>query len=110
MLPTSVRIFVCTVPQDMRRSFDGLCLAAKELLGEDPQSGSLYVFVGKRPTRVKILWWDRNGYCLLYKRFHLARIRTPAPGEKGPSIQIDAEALGQLLAGVRCEGKNKNLH
>jgi transposase len=109
MLPASVRIFVCTVPQDMRRSFDGLCLTAKELLGENPQSGALYVFIGKRPTRVKILWWDRNGYCLLYKRFHRAIVRLPEPGE-GPSIQIDAEALGQLLAGVKCESNRRNLH
>ena len=72
MLPPSVRIFVCTIPQDMRRSFDGLCLATKELLGKDPQDGALYVFVGKRPTRIKVLWWDRNGYCLLYKRHHRA--------------------------------------
>jgi transposase len=109
MIPASVRIFVCTIPQDMRRSFDGLCLAAKELLGEDPQNGALYVFIGKRPTRVKILWWDRNGYCLLYKRFHRAIARLPAPGT-GLSIQIDAEALGQLLAGIKCEDNWRNLH
>jgi len=65
MLPPSVRIFVCTEPQDMRRSFDRLALVTKELLGEDPQSGALYVFVSKRATRAKVLWWDRNGYCLL---------------------------------------------
>jgi hypothetical protein len=68
MLPQTVRIFVCTTPQDMRRSFDGLALAARELLGEDPQSGALFAFVGKRATRLKLLWWDRNGYCLQYKR------------------------------------------
>jgi IS66 Orf2 like protein len=62
MLPSSVRIFVCMVPQDMRRSFDSLALVARELLGEDPQSGALYIFIGKRPTRIKALWWDRNGY------------------------------------------------
>jgi transposase len=76
-LPSSVRILLCTVPQDMRRSFDGLALAAKEHLGEDPQSGALYVFVGKRPTRVKVLWWDKNGFCLLYKRLHRALFKLP---------------------------------
>ena len=50
MLPTSVRILVCTVPQDMRRSFDRLAEVVREVLGEEPQSGALYVFVGKRPT------------------------------------------------------------
>ena len=68
MLPAGVRIFVCTEPQDMRRSFDALALVTQQLLGEDPQSGALYVFVGKRATRAKVMWWDRNGYCMLYNQ------------------------------------------
>ena len=55
MIPSATRIFVCTEPQDMRRSFDGLSLAAKEHLGEDPQSGALFVFVNKRKNRLKVL-------------------------------------------------------
>jgi transposase len=108
MLPPSVRIFVCTEPQDMRRSFDRLALVTKELLGEDPQSGALYVFVSKRATRAKVLWWDRNGYCLLQKRLHRALFRLPsvAPrdGSSGPALRIDAAALATLLAGVAHEG------
>ena len=65
MIPSTVRIFVCTEPQDMRRSFDGLALATQEVLHEDPQSGALFCFVNKRANRLKILWWDANGYCLL---------------------------------------------
>ena len=72
MLPASVRIFVCTEPQDMRRSFNGLALATTQILGKDPRSGALFVFLNKRSTRAKILWWDTNGYCLLYKRLHQA--------------------------------------
>ena len=54
MIPSSVRIFVCTEPQDMRRSFDGLALATQQVLGEDPQSGALFVrdratHAGQRP-------------------------------------------------------------
>ncbi len=99
MLPPSVRIFVCTTPQDMRRSFDGLALAARELLGEEPQSGALFVFVGKRPTRIKVLWWDRNGYCILYKRLHRAVFCIPQ-GDGGACVRIDGPALAALLAGV----------
>jgi len=110
MLPTTARILVCTEPQDMRRSFDKLALVARELLGEDPQNGALYVFVGKRPTRVKVLFWDRNGYCLLYKRLHRALFAVPkASGNERPMVQIDAAALGQLLAGVECEEKRRRL-
>jgi len=100
MLPVTVRIFLCTVPQDMRRSFDTLARVVRELVGQDPQSGALYVFVGKRPVRVKVLWWDRNGYCLLYKRLHRALFRMPANASFSPAVQIDSKALAELLAGV----------
>lgn len=56
MLPANVRILVCTQPQDMRRSFDTLAAVVRDVMHEEPQSGALYVFVGKRPTRVKVLW------------------------------------------------------
>ena len=100
MLPSTVRIFVCTTPQDMRRSFDGLAEAARQVVGEDPQSGALFVFVGRRPTRVKVLLWDRNGYCLLYKRLHRAIFRVPAATPGMASVRIDGAALAALLAGV----------
>ncbi len=77
MIPAGVRIFVCTTPVDLRRSFDGLALATQELLEQEPQSGSLYCFINKRANRLKILWWDQNGYCLLYKRLHAALFRIP---------------------------------
>ena len=105
MLPAQVRILVCTQPQDMRRSFDTLALVTKDLLGEDPQSGSLYVFVGKRANRAKVLWWDRNGYCLLYKRLHRALFQVPRSNDGSPSIRIDGAALAQLLAGVASNRK-----
>ena len=107
MLPVSVRIFLCTVPQDMRRSFDTLARVVRELVGEDPQSGALYVFVGKRPVRVKVLWWDRNGYCLLYKRLHRALFKLPANLPFRPAVQLDGKALAELLAGVDDEQKNR---
>ena len=106
MLPSGVRILLCTEPQDMRRSFDALALVAQQVLSEDPQSGALLVFVGKRPTRVKVLWWDRNGYCLLYKRLHRALVRLPpADGATGKALRIDGAALAQLLAGVPHENR-----
>lgn len=94
MIPTGTRILVCQQPQDMRRSFDGLAQAARDHLGEDPQSGALLVFVNKRFDRAKVLWFDRNGYCLLYKR--LSHARFVLPEER----RIDLVALGELLRGV----------
>ena len=111
MLPATVRILVCTAPQDMRRSFDTLGAVVREVLHEEPQSGALYVFVGKRPTRVKVLWWDRNGFCLLYKRLHQALFVVPTGEGDAAAVQIDARALEELLAGVtRQKKKNAATH
>lgn len=110
MLPATVRIFVCTEPQDMRRSFDGLALATRQLLGEDPEGGALFVFVGKSKTRAKVLWFERNGYCLLYKRLHRAVFVVPAAKHDGrPSVQIDANGLAALLGGVPKNIRRKKL-
>jgi transposase len=86
MLPTAVRIFVCTVPQGMRRSFDALTLVVQQVLGQDPLCGALYMFVGKSSTRVKVLWWDRSGYCLLYKRLHRALLELPRASDGAPCV------------------------
>ena len=107
MLPASVRIFLCTTPQDMRRSFDTLALVTKDLLGQDPQCGALFVFVGKRPTRVKVLWWDRNGYCLLYKRLHRSLFDPPVAVDGSTALQLSAAALAELLAGVARQEKKR---
>jgi transposase len=107
MLPPSVRILLCTTPQDMRRSFDTLALLVKEVLCEDPQSGALYIFVGKRPTRAKVLWWDRNGYCLLYKRLHRALFEPPVGEEGAQAVRISSAELGRLLAGIDREQKRR---
>src|SRR5579863_2115778 len=110
MLPPNVRILVCTEPQDMRKSFDTLALVVQQRLLEDPQSGALYVFVGKRPVRCKVLWFDRNGYCLLAKRLHRSLFVVPEGEVVGvAALKIDAKALGQLLAGVVCEKKRPRL-
>ena len=100
MLPAQVRIFVCTEPQDLRRSFDGLALVARQRLEEDPQSGALFAFMNKRKDRLKILWWDQNGYCLLYKRMHRALLELPQGDASEASIRVDARGLAALLAGV----------
>lgn len=107
MLPASVRIFVCTVPQDMRRSFDTLALVVRQVMGENPESGALYVFAGKRPTRIKVLWFDKNGFCLLHKRLHRALFLLPSAEDGAPVVRIDSAALGQLLQGVAHERKRR---
>jgi transposase len=102
MIPESVRIFVCTSPIDMRKSFDTLAFAAKNLLGEDPRSGALFVFANKRSNRMKVLWWDKTGYAMLCKRLHHAVFRIPkadAPERMG--VTICAKELALILEGIQ---------
>ena len=63
-LPPSVRIYVAAQPVDIRKAMDGLSAAVRETLQQDPMSGHLFAFRNRRGDRMKILYWDRNGYCL----------------------------------------------
>lgn len=94
MIPSAVRIFVCVEPQDMRRSFDGLACAAREHVREEPESGALFVFCNRKRSRLKVLWFDANGYCILYKRLHHARFVIP------DTRVMDARMLALVLRGV----------
>jgi transposase len=67
-LPNGLKVFVASDPTDMRLSFDGLSLRIQDNLEHNPLSGGLYVFFNRNRNRVKILYWDRNGICIWYKR------------------------------------------
>ncbi|WP_146512589.1 IS66 family insertion sequence element accessory protein TnpB [Thalassoglobus neptunius] len=67
-LTGSLRVFVCTQPADMRRSFDGLCGIARDLMKQDPTSRHLFLFRNRNRDRLKILYWDRDGLAIWYKR------------------------------------------
>lgn len=109
MIPAAVRIFVSTEPIDMRQGFDRLAQAVRARLGEEPQSGSLFVFANRGATRMKVLWFDSNGYCLLYKRLHRAVFELP-PSGGGAAVQVDARRLAELLRGAARERARKSEH
>lgn len=96
MIPAHVQIVVCAEPVDMRYGFDRLAQKVREL-GGDPESGSLFVFANRRATRLKVMWLERHGFCMLYKRLHRAVFEVPA-GD-GSTLRIDAPALAKLLEG-----------
>jgi transposase len=101
MIPRRVSIFAATEPVDMRRSFDGLVARAREHLGHDPQSGALFLFVNRDGDRMKLLWWDRNGFCILYKRLEHGTFRVPsAIGPADRSVIIGGEELAKILEGI----------
>ena len=100
-LPSSVRIFLCVVPADMRRSFDGLARMVEEFLGGDPLSGHLFVFRSRRGDRLKILYWDRDGYAIWYKRLEAGTFRFP--DTDGASVRATAAQLAMILEGVELD-------
>jgi transposase len=103
-LPLPVRIFLCTEPADMRRSFDGLARMVREFLGADPLSGHLFVFRSKRGDRIKLLYWDNSdGLAIWYKRLEEGTFRFPAAPASGYSLEIRAADLSMLLDGVELE-------
>jgi len=98
MLPSDVMIFVARQPVDLRKSIDGLVLLTRTVIKENPLSGHLFVFINKVGHRVKILFWDRTGYVIWYKRLETARIRLPEEG--AASLELEALQLRLLLDGV----------
>lgn len=100
MIPGELRVLVCTQPLDMRLGFDRLAAAVREKLGADPLAGGLYIFANRGATRLKLLWCDRNGLCLLYKRLHRAVFDLPIARDGSCSVRIDRAAVATLLAGV----------
>jgi len=97
-LPAAVRIFLCLEPADMRRSFDGLARMTQEILREDPLSGHLFVFRNRRGDRLKVLWWDRDGFALFYKRLEAGSFVFPL-GE-GQRLCVTAAELASILEGI----------
>jgi len=100
--PPAVRVFVHTQPTDMRRSFDRLAQMAQEVLHQDPFSGHLFVFVNRARDRMKILFWDRSGYALFYKRLEEGVFHLPA--QEGAGVEIDVPRLTLILEGLDLSG------
>jgi transposase len=98
--PPGMPIYLHTRPTDMRKSFDGLCGIIRNEFGRDPVDGSLFLFINGRRDRVKLLWWDRDGLAIWYKRLEAGTFEEIAAGEDSASLQIDATELAMLLAGV----------
>ena len=104
MLPPAVRIHVSTQPTDMRRSYDGLALAVEES-GLDPISGHLFVFLNRRATQVKILFWDTTGYCIVSKRLARGTFRLAKKAHEGAThVTLDYGELTLLLEGLDLRG------
>lgn len=98
-LPASVRVYLCTAPCDMRRSFDGLYALVSGTLQLNALEGHLFVFSNRRRDRVKILYWDRDGFAIWAKRLEEGTYAMPfSEGES--RREITAQELGAILSGI----------
>ncbi len=99
-LGPSIKVYLARGTTDMRKSFDSLAGAVRELLAEDPLSGHLFVFCGRRRHMVKILYWDGSAFWLVAKRLARGTFAWPEPEDDRPSIELRPEELSALLGGV----------
>jgi transposase len=104
-LPLPGRVFLCTLPTDMRKSFDSLAGLVEQQLGQDPLAGDLFVFRSKRGDRLKLLYWDSDGLAIWYKRLEEGTFAFPPAdaqrvrvGEHG--LVIRPAELAMLLDGI----------
>jgi transposase len=99
-LPASVRVYLCLSPCDMRRSFDGLHALVRDHLQLDAFAGHLYLFANKRKDRLKILYWDRDGFAIWAKRLEAGTYAIPSGDPSEARFEITVEELGALLSGI----------
>ena len=99
----NVQVFVCVQPTDMRKSFDGLSGMVRQILEQDPLSGALFLFRNRGRDRLKILYWDRDGLAIWYKRLERGSFQFPTDltsSSEVTSCQITSEELSLLLDGI----------
>jgi transposase len=107
-LPPSVRLFVATQPVDGRKGADSLMALARDVLHHDPLSGHLFIFFSRRCDRVRIVYWDRNGFAMWTKRLERGRFR-PTFTKDGPlsSTSIEAAELALIVEGIELAGARR---
>lgn len=102
-LSNATKIFVCTKPVDMRRSFNGLYALTQSVMQQDPFSGHLFLFKSRRGDFLKIFWWDRDGFAIFSKRLEVGSFQFPAvrfvDGSYEP-VEIERAQLLLMLEGI----------
>ena len=108
-LPPSVRLFVATQPVDGRKGPDSLMALVRDVLRQDPLSGHLFIFFSKRCDRVRIVYWDRNGYAMWTKRLEKGRFRPTTFWKDGrlSSVSIEAAELALVVEGIELAGARR---
>ena len=98
--PPAVRIWLALAPADLRKGFDALAELVRQHLRDDPLSGHVFVFRNRRGDRIKLLYWDTDGFVIVYKRLEAGVFRFPAAAEGQGSVTVRAAELAMLLDGA----------
>ena len=107
-LPPTLRVYVAVGPTDMRKSFDGLSIAVTSVLEQDPTSGHLFCFFNRRANQVRVLFWDRTGYCIYAKRLARGRFALASLVKDGEKVvQVDSVELSLILEGIDLAGARR---
>lgn len=107
-LPPSVRLFVATQPVDGRKGADSLMVLVRDVLRQDPLSGHLFVFFSKRCDRVRLVYWDRNGFAMWTKRLERGRFRpTFSADDKLAASAMEAAELALIVEGIDLAGARR---
>ena len=101
MIPSSVRIYLARKPADMRRSFDGLCAMVREEMAQCPSNGHLFVFRNKRCDRLKVIYFDRDGLAIWYKRLEQGQFHWPRGQED--VIELNPAEVACILSGIEVD-------
>jgi len=96
----TAHVFICLDPVDMRKSFDTLAQLVRDQLGHDPLSGSWFIFRGKARDRLKILYWDCDGYAIWQKRLEAGTFQFPANRTDQGCLEIQSTDLALILGGI----------
>ena len=97
---SEMRIFFCTTPTNMASSFDRLMGRAQEVFDQDPTSGHLFLFLNRARDRIKILSWDRDGFCIWYKRLERGTFQLLTTTNDGEGIELSHDQLQKLIGGL----------
>ena len=107
-LPPGVRLFVATQPVDDRKGADSLMVIVRDVFGYDPLSGHLFILFSMRRDRVRIVYWDRNGFATWTKRLERGRYSLALDSEGKPAATaIEAAELGLILEGIDLAGARR---
>jgi transposase len=107
-LPPSVRLFVATQPVDGRKGADSLMVIVRDVFGQDPLSGHLFIFFSKRCERIRVVYWDRNGFATWTKRLESGRFRPNFSADgRLTSMPVEAAELALIVEGIELAGARR---